>query len=525
MKLAILHYHLNRGGVSQAILNHLHSLATLPADQRPEEVALLYSGRKEDWPASVWRRSEWEHDPPFDVRLLAIPELEYDSSIHCEGQTLADAISQMLTGIGMTPDTTIVHSHNFSLGKNASLPDALRVLAKHGYRQLLQVHDFAEDFRPSNYRHLMRATGSQRPAELAERLYPSAEGMHYATLNGRDHKILLGAGVDPERLHLLSNPVIEFHGLPPRDEARPRVCKQLGVSDQTRLVIYPVRGIRRKNIGELLLYSALSGPEVCHAVTLAPANPAERISFDDWCELAEELSLPCQLGIGDPPSRQGRGVEFYDALSASDEVITTSVAEGFGMVFLEAWLVDRPLIGRNLGRITSDFTAHGLRLEGLSDQLLVPGDWFDLAAAREEVLDLHRWACRDFGMPAPETPPEDWSYGPDVDFASLPRRFQAEVIRHAAANPEQARASMEELNPGLAERLSGAAAERQPVHANAECVRKQFSPQAVGRRLAEIYSGVLSDAAGGEVGSLPDGEHILRSFLRLDRLHPVRLEP
>lgn len=200
------------------------------------------------------------------------------------------------------------------------------------------------------------------------------------------------------------------------------------------------------------------------------------------------------------------------------------------MVFLEAWLVDRPLIGRNLGRITSDFTAHGLQLGGLSDRLLVPGAWIDLDAAREEVLDLHRWACRDFGFPEPENPTENWTYGPDVDFAALPRRFQAEVIRHAAANPESARREMEQLNPGLADRLSGAAAEGQPVAENAACVRKQFSPAAVGRRLAEIYAAIWAEAPNsemeeGQIGSLPDGEHILRSFLRLDRLFPVRLEP
>ncbi|TWT65446.1 hypothetical protein Pla123a_49140 [Posidoniimonas polymericola] len=530
MKLAILHYHLNRGGVSQAILNHLHALATLPDGQRPDEVALLYSGRKEDWPSSVWKRSEWEGEPPFPVRLLAAQELEYDDAIHCDGPGLADAVDGVLRGVGFTPDDTLLHSHNFALGKNASLPDALRLLAQRGYRQLLQLHDFAEDFRPSNYRHLMRATGSQSPAELAERLYPSASGMHYATLNGRDHKILLGAGVDPERLHLLSNPVIEFHGLPPRDEARPRVCRQLGISEDTRLVVYPVRGIRRKNVGELLLYSALAGPGVCHALTLAPVNPAERISYDDWCELAEELQLPCLLGIGDPLSRQGRDVEFYDALAASDAIITTSVAEGFGMVFLEAWLVDRPLIGRNLGRITSDFTEHGLRLGGLTDRLLVPGGWIDLDAAREEVLDLHSWACRDFGAPVPENPTEGWTYGPDVDFAALPRRFQADVIRHVTANPESARQEMEQLNPGLADRLSGVAAEGQPVAENAACVRKQFSPAAVGRRLSEIYTAIWADApdnktGGDRIDSLPDGEHILRSFLRLDRLFPVRLEP
>ena len=42
------------------------------------------------------------------------------------------------------------------------------------------------------------------------------------------------------------------------------------------------------------------------------------------------------------------GLEFFENLAAADAVATTSLAEGFGMVFLEAWLAGRPLVGRDL---------------------------------------------------------------------------------------------------------------------------------------------------------------------------------
>ena len=82
--------------------------------------------------------------------------------------------------LGSLPD--LWHVHNHSLGKNLALPGALQALGDAGQRLLLQLHDFAEDGRPLNYRH-------------------------YAVLNGRDLKLLGAAGIPPARLHALANPV------------------------------------------------------------------------------------------------------------------------------------------------------------------------------------------------------------------------------------------------------------------------------------------------------------------------------
>lgn len=524
MQLAIVHFHLNRGGVSQVILNHLHALALLPKEQWPERVVVLYGGRREGWPDSPWDDGPWDDEPPFEVTLKSIPQLEYDSTVACESEALAQAIHESLLASGFDPDQTILHAHNHALGKNSSLPGALRLLVAEGYRQLLQVHDFAEDFRPANYRHLMRSTGCRSAQELAQQLYPSGAAVHYVALNGRDHGVLQRAGVAEERLHLLANPVEEFCDLPEREEASPSVREKLGITHQQRLVVYPVRGIRRKNVGEMLLYSALVGDQSCHAVTLAPDNPVELVSFDRWQALAEELDLPCKFGI---VKRGSRGVRFLHVLAAADSIITTSVAEGFGMVFLEAWLVGRGLVGRDLPEITCGFVESGMKLSGLREQLRVPTAWFDLKTAREEILELHSWACRDYGVAPPQAPPaEAWMEGEGVDFAALPRRFQEEVIRRVAANPEGSLAEIEQLNPGWSA-LHCNAPEVNPeyVDANARCVRRHFSPAAIGEHLGAIYSKLMACNVSPEVGSLPKGENILDFFLHLDRLHPVRLEP
>ncbi|MEM6330847.1 MAG: glycosyltransferase family 4 protein [Planctomycetota bacterium] len=517
MQLAILHYHLNRGGVTQAILNHLEALAACPAPARPERVALVSSGRRDGWPDAAWRDRL-----PFDCHTITVPSLEYDTAIGADPAALAGAVEHGLVEAGFDPASLLLHTHNHALGKNASLPGALALLAGRGCRLLLQVHDFAEDFRPTNYRHLMRSLRTRTAAELAGALYPQAPGIHYATLTSRDRALLAAAGVAEDRLHVLPNPVAEWRDLPDRDEARPAVHQRLGIDPLTRLIVYPVRGIRRKNLGEMLLHSALAGGEACYAVTLAPVNPAERASFDRWQSLADTLGLGCRFDVGG-----AGGVGFPEAVAAADALITTSLAEGFGMVFLEAWLAGKPLVGRNLPEITQDFLAAGIALPDLHDQLRVPMDWLDRPRLRTELLELHAWACRDFGV----APPADTADRLDallaagsIDFGMLPASHQSEVItavarRRGGAGQEIAACNAEGEWLGL-----DAAISDQPIEANAARVREVYSPAAVAEKLAGVYAAVMADTPGAPATPAATGEAVLTSFLQLDRLRPVRVE-
>lgn len=518
MQLAILHYHLNRGGVTQAILNHLKSLATCPEADRPQSVALVFCGRREGWPEGDWRELL-----PFECNLVAVPSLDYDTTVGADPEALADAIEHGLKEVGFDLGSTLLHTHNHSLGKNASLPGALALLAERGCRLLLQVHDFAEDFRPTNYRHLVRSLRARSAEELASVQYPQGPGVHYATLTGRDQTLLAGAGVAPERRHVLPNPVAEFRGLPPEDDARVRVRSKLDLAADARVVVYPVRGIRRKNVGEMLLHSALAGPDACYAVTLAPENPAERASFDRWHDLADRLELGCRFDIG-----HSGGVDFLDALAGADAIITTSVAEGFGMVFLEAWLAGRPLVGRNLPEITKDFVESGLRFPGLRDRLMIPLEWVDVELLRDQLTELHHWACRDFNVEPPANncgQLDSLLAEGAIDFAMLPSLSQVEAISRVAKDRELALEQLLAVNEGLAaETLLEAAGQEELIAENVDIVRKAYSPEAVGLKIAAVYRAVMADDPPGKVEPAPAGASILDSFLRLDRLNPVRVE-
>ncbi|QDU90185.1 hypothetical protein Pla175_35870 [Pirellulimonas nuda] len=525
MQLAIAHYHLDSGGVTQVIRNQLRALAACPAASRPERVVVLYGGRRGGWPAP-----QPDETPPFELELVPVAELEYSESASARPDAMADRLHQVLGDHGMKVDQTLIHFHNHSLGKNGSVPGALALLADRGYRLLLQVHDFIEDFRPANYRRLERSLGLRDPQAIARVQYPQNPSIHYATLTTRDSDLLLQAGVAAERVHLLPNPVVDFHKAPPRDEARARVAQRLGLKQGQRLLVYPVRGIRRKNLGEMLLHAALDGGQTMAALTLPPISPVELPSYDRWHGLSERLRLPCRFDIG------GLGrLEYEDSLAASDALLTTSVAEGFGLVFLEAWLAGRPLTGRNLPEITGDFETLGMRFDLLDPDIKLPVDWLPIDEVREAIGELHEWVCRDYGFATDGAPLADErqaqlaAIGAEgtIDFAQLPTHWQADVVTRIRQEGASAIDRVLELNPTVAAGLKATAqSHRETIESNAAVVRQHYSPQSIGGKLCATYAAVQEAPAGPCAADqgVVDGAVILRHYLRADRLHPVRTE-
>ena len=135
--------------------------------------------------------------------------------------------------LGQTPD--LWHIHNHSLGKNPFLTEAVALLAESGEKILLHPHDFAEDGRPGNYLSLRSI-----PTGI-----PYRSHIHYAALNQRDRGFLAHMLKDcPSPVHLLANAV------PPSTP----FCQPLtGIPFPSPLKtsLYPVRAVRRKNLGEL----------------------------------------------------------------------------------------------------------------------------------------------------------------------------------------------------------------------------------------------------------------------------------
>jgi glycosyltransferase involved in cell wall biosynthesis len=476
-RVAMVHYHLRRGGVTRVLESAREIL-----EARGDSVVVL-SGEA-PLPGA---RTE-------GVRV--VPALNYrraGSTVVAE--SLAEELARVAAdALGGPPD--LWHFHNHSLAKNVMLPSVIREIASRGGRCLLQIHDFPEDGRPENYSKQRSFFDS--PGGFEEALYPTARQIHYATINRRDHDFLRAAGIRAGNLHVLPNAIPDL-AVTTRPQDRPFSRGKL-------FAFYPTRGIRRKNLGEILLLALIYGDRIDFATSMRPENPEWQAVHDEWSDLAEELALPVTFGLAD----EG-GHPFLDLLGWSDLVVTTSIAEGFGLAFLEPWIVGKPVIGRDLPEITRDFAANGIHLGNLYRRIDVPRDWLDEGELLAAVESMLRRSYLAYDCPLPRNAAKQtlqaWTRQGRIDFGVLSEPFQMKILRRLRADPGQ----LDRIAiPPLALYTEREIAERR------ELIRAAYSPERYGEGLSAIYGRVLRGGIG-KVRHLPTRK-VLAQFL-----HPARL--
>ncbi|MHB8951511.1 MAG: glycosyltransferase family protein [Pirellulaceae bacterium] len=514
MNVAMLHYHLNYGGVTQVLASQIRALDRVCTRADGVRVAVLCGGPPQAWPPDLARTLT-----AVEVTMGMVSRLQYDTHPIDESSLLADQLRAQLLSRGYTPDTTVVHVHNHSLGKNASLPGALRLLAEEGFALLLQIHDFAEDYRPRNYRHLADAW---RCDDLFTVLYPQAARVHYAVLNRRDHAVLARAGVPSERLHLLPNPLTTSGPVADRIHARQQLRTRFGIPVTERFLLYPVRAIRRKNLGEALLWSVLGGPSVHVGVTLAPASAAELPIYQRWKQVARDMRLRVYFEMGG-----AEGLPLDENLASADRVLTTSVTEGFGMAFLESCLAERTLVGRDLPEITGDFAAKGLQLDHLYRQLRIPLEIVGRKAFRDMLQMTYTAVLASYRKRAPvaqelASMTAERTQGESVDFADLDESLQEKVLRQVHADP-QIRDHLLVLNPKIRRALQTPLKDAEPViDQNRRVASQEYSLSTSGARLWQIYQKVGASPPDTSLRGPSRGNHILEDFLAPHRFRPLR---
>lgn len=351
MKVFIFHHHLNPGGVTRIIYSQLEAL----------------QGKGYDVTVVTGAADGGEKVESFGAKLLVKEDLNYLANQRYEPVFLHNLLQNYIWFLKETVSTDdVLHVHNLNLGKNPVWTFALYLLAKEGYRVLNHAHDFPED-RPNNYDLLQRVVEKHFEEDLEEVLYPSFDNYRYAVLNSFDFDRLLSFGVAKSRIEWLPNPINLKFTAENKDKklVRAKLVKTLGLDPEKLLVTYPVRVIERKNIGELILLYALFKDVAEFVVTQPPKNPQEVELYEQWLAFCERLDIKVQFAVGNV-------VDFEELLSASDFSITTSYMEGFGMAYLEPWLFDTPVIGRDIPYITKDFRNDGFQFAGLYSAIVIP---------------------------------------------------------------------------------------------------------------------------------------------------------
>ena len=522
MNIVLLHCHYDRGGVTTVVLNQVNSLLR---DPKIERIYLVSSGRSSGLPPELMDR----------VHVLSLESMEYDQEFYDWDATkkriqdISDDLLGLMRSHRLSADNTLLHWHNHSLGKNTAIPGVVARVAIAGWRSLLQIHDFAEDFRPANYAGIVRAIGAEEPSKVEQYLYPSAPQIHYATLTRSDGNILREWGLPKERVSVLPN-CVEVGSVDPcfneyeKAEALGRVRGAFGLPSDSRWSIYPVRGIRRKNVGEFLLLSQLSDEDQYNAITLRPSSPVEEKSYLRWKSIAESVAPRAVFDAGERSS-----ISFRDNVVASDNVISTSVAEGFGMAYLEPWLFGRGVVARRLNAVLADFEDSGMDFSRCYNSLPVIGDpeWVEdclkahqlsFQKAWNRIPDAMRPVATQFGFLGERS----GSVRDRIDFALLTPKIQTNFLERCYRDAGFLNAIRNDL-PDLMRSLRGSE-EHSAIARNVKCISEQFGFDSNKRRLFECYEHLSSTAVEGEVESVDSKHRMIDLVLGRQSFFPCRTE-
>lgn len=534
MRVAIVHYHLKRGGVTRVI-----------------ESTLRGFDARENSPTCVVLAGEVPENFCYRDRARVVEGLHYSNaqSATPDPRTLLKSMrAAAREALGGEPD--LWHIHNHSLGKNSAMPGVVAELAEAGEAVLLQMHDFAEDGRPENYR-----LNQERP-KCAAYLYPNCPHVHYGVINARDAAIFTAAGLPrstgarsgvamrrrvppvPQpagaQLHLLPNPV-EAQSATGSSTPAASILEALRAE---RLLLYPVRAVRRKNFGEMLLWAALADAGDVFATTLGPTNQNYLPAYQNWQTFAKKHRLPIQFGIGERDDWP-----FEAIMQSAHAILSTSIAEGFGLAFLEPWLFGKAIIGRDLPAITADFKTHGIQLtqareqerqapawppgtsdlkphpaqfEGLYPSLPIPADWIDLDQLRTSITSGLSAAYAAYQRPLPAnaveralaaiTPAPHY-----IDFGGLNEALQKSVIERVLADPAAASAL-----PRM-----GPLPEASSIQQNADKIAQHYSLAQYAQNLSELYQNICACDNIAATQYL-DPAKVLDGFLQPERFRLLR---
>lgn len=425
MHIAIIHHHLHPGGVTRVIESQINALMAFIQGKDLE----IHTGEAFSNPLNC--------NP--DVEFKAEESLNYlDEGIPPEKMaSLLERITGYLDQLAQTND--ILHLHNLNLGKNPLLTLAVHHLASQGTNIVNHCHDFAED-RPGNYAFLKSVIEGIFNENIGKVLYPPFKNYHFAILTSGDFKRLSRFGIEHDRITLLPNPVT-FQLNKNKEEIKQKVRAKFRIDASLKICVYPVRAIRRKNIGEFILLSVLFRNQASWLITQPPKNPVEIPEYIQWKAFCSRLAIPVIF-------EAGTVMDFNELISAADLCITTSTMEGFGLAFMEPWLAGVPVIGRNRKNCTGDLVRNGIRFPLLYDRFIV-------------TFKSER-----------------------TDFKELNQIQKQEVISDILKNPEK-EAEMWKLNSFLDEFFNPVP--ESMIDSNRQIIAGKYSPEVYGRQLYGLY--------------------------------------
>ena len=427
MRLVVFHYHDRPGGVRQVIARGL-PLLVARFEQVDEVVFLL--GEQGD-PAWLGELSQRLRGSP--VRVVVHRNFGYSGG---EKQVVGPDAMGLLQGV-LTGRKTLVWAHNLSVGRNLAL---LRLLpefcATAGARLWLHHHDWWWDGRWARWQDWL-AAGVSGLEEALELSLPVGPPIRHWCVNQADLAwVRLRAG---EAARWVGNPLPELT-FPVKSEVGEAAAWLRQQSGGRRVWLAPVRALRRKNLAEAILLAQAQTEPTCIITTGGPSSPAEVPAWQVLCAAAARHHWPLVPAVlsgdeslgGHPTQRSGR--PWHPTLpaffAAADAIVMPSLQEGFGLPYLEAAALGKPLLARTLPEVSANLSALGCQLSGTYASLAVSTAAFDRKAEQGRIAI--RWGHLQQALPAELAAAAE---GPvcvekaAVDFGCLTLEAQLEVLQ------------------------------------------------------------------------------------------------
>ncbi len=495
--LVIFHYHLLPGGITTVIRQGVEALSR-------------YSRRISRIRVVAGRVPEGTRAFPGS-ELVCLPDVDYGPERSLgrliwreKTQRLADSLCEQFGS-----DEAVWWIHNYHLGKNPLFTEALLRLASSGDgpRMILQPHDFPEAGRYRNLATLARL--------LSLPLYPAGPRVRYALINARDVKLLGDAGLPESSLFLLENPVAQPVEEPwTGDRKGLRALLFPHADPRHPTLLYPVRAIRRKNVLEAGMLLWLLDAPLRLIVTLPGISKQEKV----YSSLVENAFRDGLIAGEFAAGVRRSDLRLERIAAACDLVLSTSVQEGFGYLFVQALQWGLPLLARSLETIPGSagfYDGYPARFfEGLSCPLEPSERSGLLARYREKLKRLEKLLPRGI-LESLDAEITSVLADERVDFSFLDAPLQMRLL--AASREPDFRSALRNLNGNLAGSLDVLLSERPP--SRAQTVEARFGLAAYAARvdsLLESFESLTPRHHGVDPHTVE--ERMRAAFARADQL-------
>ena len=476
MKIAVFHYHLKPGGVTDVIVFSIRIL--LKRLKTISEIRLV-TGEEQGTELVMERiRKDLEHQQADKVKLDVLPELAYTTEANPDDITHITRRIEARYG-----EDTLWWVHNYHLGKNPSFTAALMNIAKESKRDiLLHIHDFPECGRTENLKKLNSIL--KTPA------YPSGSRIRYAVINERDRKILAESGLE-DSVTLLTNPL----PIPPRSNNNSAMLQAAleqrcakdnpGFIPNAPVLLYPVRCIRRKNVLEAAILTQLLPDPVNLVITLPGLSAQEQRYSNLVQEAYREGIIP---GVWCPESTGDERLSYQNLASGSDAIISTSVQEGFGYLYLNSLYWKKPLLARYLDTLDGILDIFGDYPRRFWADLRIPADK-DLAQRTQQAY-LHKIdhlgsLTSERALKSIKSAAQKISNGREMDYSFLAVEDQIALLKQAKAGGDwlkETRSLNRELLDSISRTIMAHAPDMEPLLAT------RFSDYAYASTFSHIIS-------------------------------------